>query len=46
MKEQSIRLWKNGILKELSCSMFGSDDAYQQAIEYWYGEGWDEYFPN
>lgn len=38
----TVRLYKDGLLKELSRSMFSSDDDFQAALDFWYGEGWDE----
>jgi hypothetical protein len=43
---QTIRLWKNGILKELNSRMFESIDMYQLTVDYWYSEGWDDIYPN
>jgi hypothetical protein len=38
----TVRLWKDGLLKELSSTMFSSEDDFQAALSFWYGEGWDE----
>lgn len=38
----TVRLWKNGLLKELSRSMFSSADDFQATLDFWYSEGWDE----
>jgi len=43
---KTVRLWKNGQLKELSRSMFSDADAFQTALDFWYGEGWDDVYPN
>lgn len=37
----SVRLWKDGRLKVISQSMFPDEDSYQEALCFWYGEGWD-----
>lgn len=39
---RTVRLWKDGRLKELSRSMFPDADAFQEALDFWAGEGWDE----
>lgn len=38
----TVRLWKDGRLKELCRTMFSSDDDFQAALDFWYGEGWEE----
>jgi hypothetical protein len=41
-QNKTVRLWKDGRLKEVARTMFSSEDEFQAALEFWYGEGWEE----
>ncbi len=39
---KTVRLWKDGRLKELSRGMFSSEDDFLAAVDFWQSEGWEE----